>query len=95
MPTYEYECRKCEHRFERFQSMNDPPVSVCPECQGEVRRLISGGSGLHFRGSGFYITENRSKGYQEGKKKEEGGGAAGGGALPGGEKPKKEGGPSS
>lgn len=60
MPTYEYECEECEHIFEKFQSMTDDPIEICPECDGKVRRLISGGAGLVFKGSGFYITDNRS-----------------------------------
>ena len=44
MPTYEYVCEGCAHRFEAFQKMSDSPVSVCPECGGVVRRLISGGA---------------------------------------------------
>ena len=57
MPTYEYECKKCSHRFEVFQSMSDAPVKKCPECGKEVRRLISGGVGVIFKGSGFYVTD--------------------------------------
>lgn len=52
MPTYEYECRQGGLRFERSQSMTDAPLSECPECRGEVRRLISGGSGFIIKGSG-------------------------------------------
>ena len=74
MPTYEYECTRCGHRFEEFQKITDAPVATCPECQGPVKRLISGGSGLHFKGSGFYITENRSEGYKKQHKSEQGGG---------------------
>jgi len=57
MPTYEYECKHCGHLFERFQSMMEDPVKKCPECDGEVKRLISSGAGLIFKGSGFYITD--------------------------------------
>jgi putative FmdB family regulatory protein len=57
MPTYEYECKKCNHRFEVFQSMNDEPVRKCPECGKQVRRLVSGGAGVIFKGSGFYVTD--------------------------------------
>jgi len=95
MPTYEYECTKCGHRFERFQKMSDPPVKTCPECKGKVKRLISGGSGLIFKGSGFYITDYRSPSYKEKQKREQGGGAApkeGGAKPPGGEKKKGGGG---
>jgi putative FmdB family regulatory protein len=60
MPTYEYECAACGHAFERFQSMRDEPVQTCPECGGAVRRLISTGGGLVFKGPGFYATDYRS-----------------------------------
>ena len=52
MPTYEYECGRCGVRFERFKDMTDPPVAACPECEGNVRRLISGGAGFMLKGSG-------------------------------------------
>jgi putative FmdB family regulatory protein len=61
MPTYEYECKKCSHRFEVFQSMSDEPVKKCPECGKEVRRLVSGGIGVIFKGSGFYVTDKQEK----------------------------------
>jgi len=58
MPTYEYACAKCGHAFELFQSMRDDPVTVCPKCRKKgVKRLIGGGAGLIFKGSGFYITD--------------------------------------
>ncbi|MEO0084596.1 MAG: FmdB family zinc ribbon protein [candidate division WOR-3 bacterium] len=57
MPTYEYQCIKCNHHFELFQKITDTPVTTCPVCKGKVKRLISGGSGLIFKGSGFYITD--------------------------------------
>lgn len=50
MPTYEYECKECGLRFERFQKMSDQPLRKCPECGGIVRRLIGAGSGIIFRG---------------------------------------------
>lgn len=59
MPTYEYECRECSHTFEAFQSINDDPLETCPLCGGKVRRLIGGGSGIIFKGSGFYITDSK------------------------------------
>jgi len=63
MPTYEYECKSCSHTFEVFQSINDPPIKDCPECGKEVRRLIFGGTGVIFKGSGFYVTDkNKSSG---------------------------------
>jgi putative FmdB family regulatory protein len=46
MPTYEYECRQCRHRFEQQQAMTDAPLKACPECSGEVHRLVSGGTGF-------------------------------------------------
>ena len=63
MPTYEYACTKCGHQFEQFQSMRDEPLKKCPKC-GKVglKRLISGGSGLIFKGTGFYITDYKNKG---------------------------------
>lgn len=60
MPTYEYECEACGHAFERFQRMKDEPIRNCPECGGSVRRLISTGGGLLFKGPGFYATDYRS-----------------------------------
>lgn len=87
MPTYEYECNKCGHRFEKFQSMKDDPIRVCPECGGDVRRLLGTGAGFLFKGSGFYITDYRSSSYKEKAKKE--GGAASGKSKEGGDaKPK-------
>lgn len=64
MPTYDYECTSCGHRFELFQKMSDPPADSCPECAGTVRRLIGPGAGLLFKGSGFYITDYRSADYK-------------------------------
>ena len=60
MPTYEYECRTCQHRFEKFQSMSEDPVRVCPACGGSVRRVIGGGMGIIFKGPGFYVTDSKS-----------------------------------
>ena len=57
MPTYEYECLKCGHKFDAFQKMSDAHLDKCPKCAALVRRLISGGSGLIFKGSGFYATD--------------------------------------
>ena len=65
MPTYDYECTQCGHRFERFQSISDEPEKICPECGGVVRRLIGTGAGIIFKGSGFYTTDYRSKDYKE------------------------------
>jgi putative FmdB family regulatory protein len=59
MPTYEYECKSCGHSFDAFQKMSDPPLSLCPQCGKEVRRIINGGSGIIFKGSGFYVTDKK------------------------------------
>ncbi len=61
MPTYEYECRTCGYSFEKVQSMSEDAVKNCPECGNEVRRLIFGGSGIIFKGSGFYVNDSRGK----------------------------------
>jgi putative FmdB family regulatory protein len=59
MPTYEYECTKCGHTFEAFQSIVDKPLSRCPKCKSPIRRVINGGLGVIFKGSGFYSTDNK------------------------------------
>ena len=69
MPTYEYECQKCGHGFEKFQSMTEERVKTCPECRGKVKRLIGTGAGIIFKGSGFYETDYRSDSYQKGAQK--------------------------
>ncbi len=61
MPIYEYNCEKCGN-FEVFQHMSDDPLTNCPQCNSPVRRLISGGVGLIFKGSGFYITDYKRNG---------------------------------
>ena len=68
MPTYQYRCSKCGHEFELFQYITDKPVSKCSKCGGKVERLISGGSGVLFKGSGFYITDYRSESYKKAAK---------------------------
>ncbi len=65
MPTYDYECRACGNRFERFQKITDDPLEECPECGGSVERLIGGGAGLIFKGPGFHATDYRSGGPSE------------------------------
>ena len=69
MPTYEYRCLKCKKKFEKLQSMMELPVKKCPKCAGKVERLIGAGAGLIFKGSGFYITDYKSK-ENRGQKKE-------------------------
>lgn len=62
MPTYDYKCETCGHQFEVFHSITAAPVRVCPACGLEnVNRLLTGGSGLIFKGSGFYSTDYKSK----------------------------------
>jgi len=56
MPTYEYQCAK-GHQFELFQRISDKPKAKCPVCGAKASRIISGGAGLIFKGSGFYITD--------------------------------------
>jgi putative FmdB family regulatory protein len=78
MPTYEYVCEKCGHHFDKFQPISAKALTVCPEglCaqkswgRGKVKRAITGGAGLIFKGSGFYITDYRSDKYKEAAKKE-------------------------
>ncbi len=60
MPTYEYECTKCGLVFEEFKPMSAPRRERCPECRGKVERLVSGGMGVVFKGSGFYKTDSRA-----------------------------------
>ncbi len=73
MPTYDYLCNHCGYEFEVFQAMSDNPLDSCPQCSGHVRRLVSGGSGLIFKGSGFYLTDYKNKtstpSSEKGKKK--------------------------
>lgn len=72
MPTYEYRCSSCNHDFEKFQRMSDQPVAECPECGAQAERRLSGGAGLLFKGSGFYITDYRSDSYKQAAKSEGG-----------------------
>ena len=65
MPTYEYECLKCGSEFELFESITAEPTKRCPECRGKVKRLLGTGSGIIFKGSGFYQTDYRSEGYKK------------------------------
>lgn len=60
MPTYDYRCQECGYEFEEFQMMKDVPLSVCPRCEGELKRIIGGGIGVIFKGSGFYVTDNKA-----------------------------------
>lgn len=72
MPTYDYECTSCGHAFDAFQSMSDEPLKKCPECgRNGLKRLIGGGMGIIFKGSGFYVTDSKSSGSSSGTKKQE------------------------
>lgn len=90
MPTYEYVCSKCGHEFEKFQSMKDNALEVCPQdlCgqkrwgKGKVKRAMGAGAGLIFKGSGFYITDYRSENYKAGAKKDSSGGESKPAAAP-------------
>ncbi|MBI3271131.1 MAG: zinc ribbon domain-containing protein [Planctomycetes bacterium] len=65
MPTYEYECNRCFHRFEKYQTISQGAIRKCPNCgRATAKRLISAGAGLLFKGSGFYITDYRSAEYK-------------------------------
>ena len=61
MPLYEYQCKKCGHRFERIRKFSDPPVKKCPECGGKVAQLMSAPA-VHFKGSGWYVSDYARKG---------------------------------
>ena len=80
MPTYEYRCEK-GHDFEAFQRMSDPPLTECPECGAPAERRISAGTGLVFKGSGFYITdykkadEAKARGKRKAAEKKDSGGS--------------------
>jgi putative FmdB family regulatory protein len=60
MPTYEYLCKTCGHRFETWQKMSDEPLTVCPNCGAEIHRVLFA-NGVVFKGSGFYSTETRAQ----------------------------------
>ena len=62
MPTYEYECKKCDKIFEVFQSIKAEKLKTCPECGSEIKRLLGTGSGLVFKGTGWYVTDFKNKG---------------------------------
>jgi putative FmdB family regulatory protein len=61
MPIYEYECKKCHHRFERIQKFSDPKIKKCPDCGGPVELVISAPA-VQFKGSGWYVTDYAKKG---------------------------------
>ena len=76
MPTYEYECQHCHHRFEKFQSITAPRLRQCPKCRHKVERVLGTGAGIIFKGSGFYETDYRSANYRKGAKADSDAGVA-------------------
>jgi putative FmdB family regulatory protein len=60
MPIYEYQCKKCHHRFEKIQKFSDPPVKKCPDCGGPVEQVLSAPA-VQFKGSGWYVTDYAKK----------------------------------
>ena len=64
MPTYEYQCKTCGHQFEQMQRFSDPPLTECPKCSGQIRRVIFP-AGVIFKGSGWYITDSRKSSASE------------------------------
>jgi putative FmdB family regulatory protein len=95
MPTYEYKCPRCETVFDVVQKMKDKPAAKCPKCRAKAERQLSGGHGIHFKGTGFYETDYKRAG--EKKPASEGGSgsasgsgtgsASGGGSGTGGASP--------
>ena len=69
VPIYEYECGRCQHRFELIQKFSDSPVRKCPECAGRVERLISAPA-IRFKGTGWYVTDYANKGKPDAKSEE-------------------------
>ena len=62
MPTYEYQCRKCNYQFEKVQKMSEPALAVCPECGGQLQRLTGGGAAIVFKGKGFHVNDHSGSG---------------------------------
>jgi putative FmdB family regulatory protein len=79
MPTYDYRCRKCGHTFELFHGIKDDAPKRCPKCRGRAQRVPAGGAGVLFKGTGFYVTDYRSKAYKEKARQEKTAGAPAGG----------------
>lgn len=77
MPTYDYECDACQHKFELYQGINDEVQKKCPECKkNKLRRLIGTGAAIVFKGSGFYQTDYRSDSYKKAKAADSSGGSS-------------------
>jgi putative FmdB family regulatory protein len=96
MPTYDYECDACGHKFEQFQSIKDDALTKCPECKKKkLRRLFGTGAAIVFKGSGFYQTDYRSDSYKKSAaadKSSSSEGSSGGGSSGGGSKESSSGG---
>jgi len=71
MPHFDFICKNCGYKFEKFLSINSGNGFKCPKCGFNAEKVISGGAGIIFKGNGFYITENRSDEYKNKKKEEE------------------------
>ncbi|MEK7824303.1 MAG: FmdB family zinc ribbon protein [Candidatus Eisenbacteria bacterium] len=78
MPTYIYRCKKCKHRFELFHRITDETAKRCPRCKGKAERVPASGGVILFKGSGFHITDYRSRSYKEKAKQEKSGGSSAG-----------------
>lgn len=96
MPTYDYACDACGHRFEEFQNITAPMLTKCPACKKKkLRRLFGTGAAIVFKGSGFYQTDYRSEGYKKAQAADgTGGGESGGSGGGGGSASEKSGGTS-
>ena len=72
MPTYAYKCTNCGYEYEKFQPISAPTIDTCEKCGGEAKRMISGGAGIIFKGTGFYVTDykNSSNGKSKSKTNE-------------------------
>lgn len=70
MPTYEYKCNKCRHRFELRQKITENPIRICPNCRGKLQKIFYP-AGIIFKGDGFYITESRKEKEKREKKTQE------------------------
>ena len=86
MPTYQYSCTECGHFFEQFQSFSEESLTVCPQCQGRLRKVFNA-VGVVFKGSGFYRTDSRTDGKAETRSSGSGSGDGGSGSSDGGSKP--------
>lgn len=81
MPTYDYVCDACDHKFEQFQSMKDDALTKCPKCKKKkLRRLIGAGAAVVFKGTGFYQTDYRSDAYKKSAAADKPSGDSGGGS---------------